>query len=76
MNKVRRIALSAIMERLEEIKADLEAVAEAEEEAFNNIPESLEGTDRYEAASAAVDNLQEAVSYIEEVLDYIEEAKA
>ena len=76
MNKTRRLALAAIMERLEELKADLEEVLEEEEEAKDNIPESLWGTDRYEAAEAAVDNLQEAVSYMEEVLDYIEEARA
>ncbi len=76
MNKLRRKALAAIMERLEEVKADLEMVAEEEEEAFDNIPESLEGTERYEAAEAAVENLQEAISSFEDLLSYIEEATA
>jgi formiminotetrahydrofolate cyclodeaminase len=63
-----------LYEQLEEIKATLEEIAEEEDEAFNNIPESLEGTERYEAAEAANENLESAVSSFEELLEYLEEA--
>lgn len=74
MNNIRRKKIAKLYEQLEEIKAALEEIAEEEDEAFNNIPESLEGTERYEAAEAANENLESAVSSFEELLEYLEEA--
>lgn len=74
MNSIRRKKIAKLYEQLEEIKAALEEIAEEEDEAFNNIPESLEGTERYEAAEAANENLESAVSSFEELLEYLEEA--
>ena len=64
------------MELIEQAKEILEMVMEAEEEARDNIPESLQGSERYEKAEEACDNLFEAIGYIEEAADSIEAAVA
>ena len=74
MNKVRRAALAAIMERLEEVKADLEMVLEEEQEAMDNVPESLWGSERYERMEEAVSNMEDAVSGLEDAISSIETA--
>lgn len=72
MNKIRRKQLAAIMERLEELKSDLEMVLEEEQEAMDNTPESLWGSERYEHMEEAVSNMEDAVSGLEDVISSIE----
>ena len=74
MNKLRRKQLAAIIEKLEELTANLETLKEEEEDYRDNIPENLWGSERYEKADTACDNLDYAVSSLEEALSYIEEA--
>lgn len=74
MNNLRRKAIQGIYDRLDEIRADLECIQEEEQEALDNIPESLQGTERYELSENAVENLNNAVSGLEEILEYLEEA--
>lgn len=76
MNNTRRKALQKIYAAIEEVKSDLENIYDEEQEAFENIPENLEGSERYEAAENAVDNLDNAFSGLGEVLEYLEEAMA
>ena len=45
-----------------------------EEEYRDNIPENLQGGERYEKAEAACDSLSAAVDGIEDILSSIEEA--
>ena len=72
MNNIRRKQLAAIMERLEELKSDIELVLEEEQEAMDNVPESLWGSERYERMEEAVSNMEEAVSGLEDVISSIE----
>ena len=74
MNKIRRKQLAAIMEKLEELKADLETLKEEEEDYRDNMPENLWGSERYEKADTACDNLDSAVDGLDEIISYIEEA--
>lgn len=74
MNNTRRKALQKIYAAIEEVKSDLENIYDEEQEAFENIPKNLEGSERYEVAENAVDNLDSAFSGIEEILEYLEEA--
>ncbi len=76
MNNTRRKALQKIYAAIEEVKSDLENIYDEEQEAFENIPENLEGSERYEAAENAVDNLDSAFSDLDDVLNYLEEAIA
>ena len=74
MNKNRRKALKDLMDQLEDIKSSLEEIQSEEEDYRDNIPENLQGSERYEIADAACDNLSDAVSSLEDVISSIEAA--
>ena len=74
MNKPRRKQLEDIITKLDELKEALEVLQKEEEEYRDNIPENLQGSERYEKAEAACDNLYEAASSLDEALDYIRTA--
>ena len=90
MNNTRRRKIKNIMDRMEELRqllsdisSDLEEVKDEEEEARDNIPESLWETEKYQKADEAVDALENAMSYLEdmdssvgEVEGYLEGATA
>lgn len=73
MNKARRKTLAEAMDLLYRAKDILEGVRDEEEEAFNNIPENLEGSDRYMAAEETLDTISEAYDSLEEMLENLEE---
>lgn len=74
MNKQRRKSLDRLYRMIEEIKYELEDIADAEQEAIDCIPENLQGSGRYEQMEEAVDNLCSAAQCLEEAMDYILEA--
>ena len=74
MNAMRRKLLQSIMDKLEDLKSDLAVLTEEEEESRDNIPENLWGSERYEKADEACDNLNGAFDSLEEAIDYITEA--
>jgi hypothetical protein len=74
MNKARRKELAEIQSRIEELKGTLEAVLADEEEYKDNMPENLQGSERYSAAENAVWELEVAVEKLQEVIDGIEAA--
>ncbi len=75
MNKVRRKALDEVIAKIEEAKELLEVLQEEEEEYRDNMPENLSGSDKYEAADAAVDNMSSAVDALDEAISYIESSQ-
>ncbi len=74
MNNVRRKSLRKLMEEIETLMGTAQQLLEEEEEYRDNIPENLWGSERYEKAEEAADNLSSAVDSLEEAIDYIEEA--
>ena len=67
MNAVRRrtitkliVRLNALLGEMDDLLSDIDNVREEENEALNNMPESLMETDRYAQIEAAADNLEEA----------------
>jgi hypothetical protein len=69
MNNERRKHISKLVNRLELLRAEFEAIRDeiayikdVEEEARDNIPESMQSSERYDNASAACDALDEAHS--------------
>ena len=75
MNKARRKALDEVISKIEEAKELLENLQAEEEEYRDNMPENLQGSERYEAADAAVDNMSSAVDALEEAISSIESAQ-
>lgn len=74
MNKSRRKELDALREQLEEIRGSLEDLMAEEEEYRDNIPENLQGSERYENAEIACERMSGAIDDIESAVSYIEEA--
>ena len=74
MNNIRRKAIQKVIDSIEELKEEVETLAKEEQECFENIPESFYGSERYERAEQAVDNLESASFSFEELIDYLNAA--
>jgi hypothetical protein len=73
MNKERRKELEAIDALIAAAKERLEMVRDAEQEAFDNLPESLQNGERGQAMAEAIENLDNTISSLEMVADEIGE---
>lgn len=71
MNKARRKAVEAVQDKLMELQADLQWIAEEEENARDAMPESMEGTDRYAESEDASQAMEDADGAIQEAIDYL-----
>ena len=74
MNKVRRKNLANIIERLQELQAVLEELAQEEEEYRDNMPENLWESERFSVSEEASENMDYAISAFDEAIGYIESA--
>ena len=74
MNNTRRKRIDAVIAKLDEPSEELEALKEEEEEAYDNLPESLQESERGEVMQEAIDNLDEAVNNIADTIEYLQEA--
>lgn len=72
MNKSRRKELSRIAEELENLRDALDAVASEEREAYDNLPESLQDSDRGCAMEEAADELEDICSELDDLRQRIE----
>lgn len=75
MNKQRRKMIADVVERLEAAKSDLEMIRDEEQDAFDNMPEGLQGSERGETMEEAIGHLDEAVESVEEALDELGEVE-
>ena len=73
MNKQRRATLNQISELISNVYEDLESCKDQEEEYRDNMPENLQGSERYEKADNAVNMLEEALESLQQAMDNIEE---
>ena len=74
MNKQRRKELDTIYRKIEDLMQDLETVCGDEQDAYDNLPESFQESDRGETMYNAIDNMESALSSLGEAMDYILEA--
>lgn len=65
-------AVSTAKEKLEELQTSIESVRDEEQECMDNMPENLQGSERYERAEEAFNNLDYAASSIEEIIDALD----
>ena len=75
MNKSRRSRLSELQTRLADIMADLDEIRNEEQDAYDNLPESIQYSERGDTMSDALDNMSEAASLLEDIDSYLEDAK-
>lgn len=69
MNKQRRKRLMEVIESLEEAQASIEEIKDEESEAYDNMPESLQYSEKGELMYQNVDELETASSDLETVID-------
>lgn len=73
MNKARRTAIKKVFEQLEELMATVEVIRDEEQDAFDNLPESFQSSERGETMEENIDTLDSAYNSIEEAKDLLEE---
>lgn len=69
MNNKRRKEISKVVDTLTEISQTLSILAEEENEAFDNLPESLQESSRGDEMQEWIDRLEGAQGTIDEVID-------
>ena len=74
MNKDRRKRIQELKDKLLDILTEIEGIKDEEQEAYDNLPESLQDGEKGDKMSEAVDNLDSAYSSLEEVGEYLDEA--
>lgn len=67
--------VSDIADKCSVLSSLAEDVLDEESTCLDNIPESLEGTARWQSISDAVDNLEDARNYISEMIDSVTSAQ-
>ena len=72
MNRARRKKLGEIIDQLDYLREDLDAVACEERGAYDNLPESLQESDRGCAMEEAADELDDICREMEEIKDRIQ----
>jgi len=73
MNKDRRIRLNGMVGQIEQLIADLEAVRDEEQDARDNLPQSIQDGERGEAMLEAIDSMETALGQLEDAKGYIED---
>ena len=74
MNKLRRKSLQEIFDKLSDFREEIESIKDEEDESRENMPENLQGSERYEQSETASYNMDEAIEYISSACDSIESA--
>ncbi|MGO8332109.1 hypothetical protein ACC778_08285 [Rhizobium ruizarguesonis] len=81
MNKVRRKSLQKLLDQMlpmeaviEELKYDIEALRDEEQEYLDAMPSSIGESPRGEAACAAIEALEEAMGLLQEMQSDVAEA--
>ena len=76
MNAARRKLIVESLSKVEEILSVLEGVRDDEQEAYDNMPESLQQAERGEQSSEAISHLEDACSNLEFVRDALDNVGA
>jgi prefoldin subunit 5 len=74
MNKQRRTRIEKIAASLAELQSDIELVRDDEWEAFDNLPEGLQESERGDRMQEVIDCLEEAISNIDEAIENLNTA--
>lgn len=73
MNKLRRKQLQAAADLLEEARAIIESVREEEQEAFDNMPEGLQYSERGETMETNIGTMDESLDTISDMIESLTE---
>lgn len=73
MNAARRKRLAEAVDMIASAKEIIEEVREEEQEAFDNMPESLQGSERGEAMEGFIGDLENAADDLDNISDIVGE---
>lgn len=73
MNQSRRNQLRDIQQQLQDIYERLDILCNEEQEAYDNMPESIQDSARGDAAQSAIDTLESVRDQVQEAADGIDE---
>lgn len=71
MNNQRRKCLQNIVDALETQKQEIESLTEEEQEAFDNMPEGIQYSERGEIMEENISELEDAASNLDDVINQI-----
>lgn len=72
MNKIRRKSLEEVIAKIQGLSEEIESLMADEEEYRDNMPENLQGSERYEKADEACSAMQDAIDNLEESVENLE----
>ena len=75
INKTRGKQLDEVISKINAVEDELESILSDEEEYRDNIPENLQGSERYEMADNACSEMQNALNSLDEAVSSIEEVR-
>lgn len=73
MNKQRRNRLQKVIDQLEELKQEVSSICEEEQEAYDNMPESLQNGDRGSQMYENISTLEDQESNFDDLIDNLQE---
>lgn len=73
MNNVRRKELKAIIMDIERAQSRLQGVLDEEQEAFDNMPEGLQCSERGENMEDAISAMEDCIDSLSDVTDELED---
>ena len=74
MNKQRRKAINDISEKVRSLQTQIDTLKDEEQDYYDNMPESIQESERGNVAEEAIDNLQSAYDSLEETIGHLDEA--
>ena len=73
MNNKRRKRIENIISKLEDLSVEIEEVMNEEQEAFDNLPEPIQCSDRGEQMEGYISSLDYAMNYVSDAISSLEE---
>lgn len=70
MNNDRRARINKIISALQDLNEEISAIRDEEQEAFDNMPEGLQSSERGEQSQEAISNLESAS--LDDIISYLE----
>lgn len=71
MNKERRTRISGVINNLETCKEDLENVRDSEQEALDNMPESLQESERGQTMETNIEIFEDVINSLDEMIEML-----
>lgn len=73
MNKTRRKLIEKIIEQLETLKDEVESITEEEQEAYDNLPDGIQDSEKGETMYEAISDLEDASSNFDDIIDTLQD---